>query len=52
MSQAWFFDLESVAARVLYLEYLRDTESFSQLARIIEGFHVGVEKRPWKNIPI
>ncbi len=52
MSQAWFFDLSSIAARVLYLEHLCDTESFSQLARIIEGFHVGVSKRPWKNIPI
>ncbi len=52
MSQAWFFDLGAVADRVLYLEHLRDTESFSQLAMIIEGFHTGVKKRPWRDIPI
>ncbi len=52
MSQMWFFDLGRVAARVLYLEYLRDTESFPQVARIIEGFHKGARKRPWRQMPI
>lgn len=52
MSQAWFFDLSAVAARVLYLEHLRDTESFADLARKIERFHMRVRKRPWRDIPI
>ncbi len=52
ISQAWFFRLGAVADRVLYLEYLRDTQSFSELALIIEGFHKGADKRPWRNIPI
>ena len=52
MTHYWVFELARVAERVLYLDHLRPTETFMEVALVIEGFHKGVEKRPWRSIPV
>ncbi len=47
----WHFDLESLAARSLYLEQLEATESMFQVNAIIEAFRHGVKARPKVIIP-
>lgn len=49
----WCFQLERVAARVLYLEAIKETEEYWDLMEAIEAFrrqHPAV--RPWENIPV
>jgi hypothetical protein len=49
----WFFNLEQVARRVLYLDSIKGTETFQELGRSIEYFRRQCRPvRPWKTIPI
>jgi hypothetical protein len=54
MSLYWAFRLEPVARRNLYLEYIRDTESYMDLRLRIEGFRLGVleRQREWMHLPM
>jgi len=47
----WAFQLESVARRNLYLNQIKDTDSYGELTMAIEKFQGRLEKtRPWKDI--
>ena len=49
----WFFNLEQVAGRNLYLDWVKGTENFQELGVAIENFRKQCRPvRPWKNIPI
>jgi hypothetical protein len=49
----WFFNLQQVAQRVLYLDWIKGTETFGELETSIENFRKQCRPvRPWKNIPI
>jgi len=49
----WFFNLEQVAGRVLYLDWIKGSENFQELGTSIENFRKLCRPvRPWKNIPI
>jgi hypothetical protein len=49
----WFFNLEQVAGRVLYLDWINGTETFQELGTAIENFRKLCRPvRPWKEIPI
>lgn len=49
----WFFNLEQVAGRVLYLDWIKGTETFQELGIAIENFRKQCRPvRPWKLIPI
>ena len=49
----WFFNLEQVAGRVLYLDWIKGSETFQELGTSIENFRKQCRPvRPWKDIPI
>jgi hypothetical protein len=49
----WFFNLQQVAERVLYLDWIKGSETFQELGISIENFRKQCRPvRPWKNIPI
>ncbi len=49
----WFFNLEQIADRVLYLDWIKGTETFQELGTAIENFRKQCRPvRPWKDIPI
>jgi hypothetical protein len=49
----WFFNLQQVAERVLYLDWIKGTETFQELGTAIENFRKQCRPvRPWKDIPI
>jgi hypothetical protein len=49
----WFFNLEQVAGRILYLDWITGSENFQELGTSIENFRKQCRPvRPWKNIPI
>ena len=49
----WFFNLEQVARRVLYLDWINGSETFQELGTAIENFRKQCRPvRPWKEIPI
>lgn len=49
----WFFNLEQVADRVLYFDWIKGTETFQELGTAIENFRKQCRPvRPWKDIPI
>lgn len=53
MSIYWFFNLQQVAERVLYLDWIKGTETLGELGTSIENFRKQCRPvRPWKNIPI
>ncbi len=53
MGLYWIFDLEAVAARVLYLEALEPTQNLDDVARAIQGFRLGLKKiRARQIIPV
>ena len=48
----WAFQLEHVARRVLYLDRIRETETYTELSMAIESFSATQPKvRGWKDIP-
>ena len=53
MSLYWAFDAVGVAERNLYLDRLRDTTSFGEVARIIATFREEWPSlKPWESIPL
>lgn len=49
----WFFNLQQVAERVLYLDWIKGTETLGELGTSIENFRKQCRPvRPWKYIPI
>lgn len=49
----WFFNLEQVAGRILYLDWIKGSENFQELGIFIENFRKLCRPvRPWKDIPI
>lgn len=49
----WFFNLSQVAKRILYLDWVKGTETFQELGIAIENFRKQCRPmRPWKDIPI
>lgn len=52
MTQYWTFDLGKVAQRNLYLDQIRDADSYSALSLRIETFRAKLQReRPWVEIP-
>ena len=52
MAQYWAFDLNAVARRNLYLDQIRDTESYHDLSLRIELFRARFPRqREWREIP-
>jgi hypothetical protein len=54
MSLYWAFRLEPVVQRNLYLEMLRDTETFMDVTLAIEKFRSGTleRRREWRDLPM
>ena len=53
MAMYWAFLLKDVAARCLYLEDIRHTQSYGELNNAIAAFWKSQsEKRPWMDIPL
>ena len=53
MAVYWCFQLAPVAERVLYREALRETESYRDVAEVIERFRSACSSiRPRKDIPV
>jgi len=49
----WFFNLEQVAGRVLYLNWIKGSETLQELGTAIENVRKQCRPvRPWKKIPI
>ncbi|MBI3927082.1 MAG: DUF1152 domain-containing protein [Armatimonadetes bacterium] len=51
MSMYWCFEVDGVARRCLYLDYLRDTYSRWDVHRAIHNYLYTVTPREWLNIP-
>jgi hypothetical protein len=52
MAVYWAFQLGQVARRNLYLDKLRETETYQQLSMAIARFRAGLpQRRPWSEIP-
>ena len=52
MTHYWTFDLSKVARRNLYLDHIRDADSYSALSLRIETFRSMLQsERPWMEIP-
>ena len=52
MSMYWAFDLDAVAQRSLYLDAIRDTESYTDLTKAIDQFRHGTTVKPWQEMPV
>lgn len=53
MGLYWFYALEAVGRRVLYLDRLHDTETWGDVRTAINRFRVELDEiRPWSDIPI
>jgi hypothetical protein len=48
----WCFRLDPVARRVLYLEDLKQTETYADVEAVIGSFRAGCSHRPWMSIPV
>jgi hypothetical protein len=48
----WCFRLDPVARRVLYLEELKQTQTYEEVASVIFAFRARREARPWTPIPV
>ncbi len=52
MAVHWCYHLEAVVDRILYKDFIRESETFSQLLLLIEGLRTSYEgKRPRTSIP-
>lgn len=52
MSMYWCFQLEGVAKRCLYLDYILDTHSRMDVHRALSNYLYTVQSRDWLNIPL
>ncbi len=52
MTLYWCFQLQPVAARLLYPQAILKTESDFQLAHIIEEFRENVKRKPYEDLPM
>lgn len=52
MSLYWAFRLEPVARRNLYLEQIRETQTYQELTLAIETFRALNDSRPWIDLPM
>jgi len=52
MSMYWCFEVDGVARRCLYLDYLLDTHTMWDVDRAINNFLYTIEPRPWMDIPL
>jgi len=51
MTLYWAFELEAVARRVLYRDWLEETETLAELVARIEAYRKQCAVRPWEDIP-
>lgn len=52
MSMYWCFELEAIANRCLYLDYILDTHSRWDVHRALSNYLYTVTPREWMNIPL
>lgn len=52
MSMYWAFELDAVARRCLYLDYMLDTYSRWDVHRALHNYLYTVKPREWQNIPL
>ena len=53
MTFYWCFDLAAVAERLLYLNDIKDTETYPEVMQAIEAFRAKLpEKKTWEEIPV
>lgn len=52
MAMYWGFEVDGVARRCLYLDYLRDTWSRRDVQRAIHNYLYTIEPRKWVDIPL
>jgi hypothetical protein len=52
MTLYWCFRLEPVARRLLYLEELKQTQTFAEVDEVVQRFRAGCPGRPWMSIPV
>lgn len=52
MSLYWAFELDAVARRNLYLDRIRDTQSFADLTQAIAEFRAQADQRDWRVLPM
>jgi hypothetical protein len=53
MNMYWAFSVEGIARHCLYLDSVRDTESYHELSRAIVAYRDGLPcKREWGQIPL
>ena len=53
MTLYWAFRLEPVARRILYLDFIRDTQNYMELRLAIERFRMSWQNiREWTNLPV
>ncbi len=48
----WSFEVDAVARRCLYLEYLLDTNDQRDVQRAIRNFLASIAPREWVDIPL
>ena len=51
MSLYWAFELEPVSARILYRDWIIDTQTFGELQQRIRAYRKEIEPRGWEDIP-
>ncbi|HYF47856.1 MAG TPA: DUF1152 domain-containing protein [Planctomycetota bacterium] len=52
MSLYWGFELGVVARRCLYLDRIKNTETYMDLTTAIQNFRASREYKPWDDIPV
>lgn len=52
MSMYWAFELGPVADRVLYADWVEDTDTFTELVLRIEAYRKDLQIRRWDDIPL
>ncbi len=52
MTLYWFFRLDAVARRILYLEAMKETRTREEIDRLILLFRSRIECKPWMDIPV
>ena len=52
MSMYWAYELDAVAERCLYLDYLIDTHTRADVERAIANFRRTIKPREWREIPL
>jgi hypothetical protein len=52
MTFYWFFRLNEVARRILYLEAMKSTRSAQEINHVILQFRAGIKNKPWTDIPV